>query len=252
MSLLESRIFGPNLRSSHAMVVEALGSAIVAGEIPEGAVLPGDHELMARFGVSRTVLREAMKTLAAKQLVAAKARVGTSVRPREDWNFVDGDVIGWRLRAGVDPDFVEHLTEMRLALEPTTAALAARRATAEEILVIYRLAAAMERPDHSRESIAQADLDFHLEVARMSRNPFMRSVSSLIEAVLAVSFQLSSPALSPAGISDCATSHLRIAHAIAARNEAQAAEAMRQVILTGAERIRLAFEAQAGPSAGRR
>ena len=244
MSLLESRIFGPKLRSSHALVVEALGSAIVAGEIPEGAILPGDQELMARFDVSRTVLREAMKTLAAKKLVSAKARVGTSVRPREDWNFTDGDVIGWRLRAGMDPECLDHLTEMRLALEPQTAALAARRATAEEIVLIYLLAAGMEDPGHTRETIARADLDFHLEVARMSRNPFMRSVSSLIEAALAVSFQLSSPALSAGAIADCAASHLRIAHAIAARDEAGAAEAMRKVILTGAERIRHALAAQ--------
>ena len=250
MNLLERRISGPKPRSSHAMVVEALGQAIVAGEIGEGEVLPGDQELMARFGVSRTVLREAMKTLAAKKLVAAKARVGTSVRRREDWNFTDGDVIGWRLRSGADPEFLEHLTEMRLALEPTTAALAARRATAEEILNIYRLAAQMENPSHTRETIARADLDFHLAIARMSRNPFIRSVSSLIEAALAVSFQLSSPALSPAGISECASNHLRIAHAIAARDEAQAAEAMRRVILTGVERIRHAMED--GPNAGLR
>ena len=237
MGLLESRIFGSkDLRSSHAYVVEELGRAIVAGELPEGAILPGDHDLMEKFAVSRTVLREAMKTLAAKRLIEAKSRVGTRVLPRARWNFLDADVIGWRMRTGMDPAFVTHLAEMRLALEPAAAALAARHATGEDMAELYALAARMDDPNHTRESIAQADLDFHVAVARISGNPFMRSVSSLIEAALAVSFQLSSPALSPQGVSQCASTHLRIAHAIALRDPAQAAEAMRAVIDDGLSR----------------
>lgn len=238
MGLLETGIQGARQGSSHAMVVEALGAAIVSGEIAEGEVLPGDQELMLRFGVSRTVLREAMKTLAAKGLVAARSRVGTWVRPRDDWNFLDGGVLGWRLGAGMDAEFVGHLAEMRLALEPAAAALAARHATSDEIVALYNLAARMDDAGHSRESFARADLEFHLAIARMSRNPFMRSVSSLIEAALTVAFQLSSPALTPQGIVASAAEHLAIVHAIAARDEARVSEAMRRVILTGAGRIR--------------
>jgi len=240
VGLLE-RGLGSRPGSSHALVVEALGAAIVSGEVAEGAVLPGDQELMLRFGVSRTVLREAMKTLAAKGLVAAKSRVGTWARPREDWNFLDADVLDWRLRAGMDAEFVGHLAEMRLALEPAAAALAARHATADEILALYALAARMDDPGHSRETFARADLEFHLALARMSRNPFMRSVSGLIEAALTVAFRLSSPALTPQGILSSAAEHLAIAHAVAARDEARVEEAMRRVILTGAARIREAL-----------
>lgn len=246
MGLLENRLMGANLRSSHAMVVEELGRAIVAGEIAEGVILPGDQELMERFGVSRTVLRESMKTLAAKRLIEAKSRVGTRVRSREQWNFVDSDVIGWRMKAGMDVDFVRHLAEMRLALEPAAAALAARNATAEELVELYAIAARMDAPGHSRESIARVDLEFHLAVSRLSRNPFMRSVSSLIEAALAVSFQLSSPALSPEALTQLAQNHLRIAHAIAGRDEARASEAMRVVIDEGAARTLAALAAAPG------
>jgi DNA-binding FadR family transcriptional regulator len=238
MGLLETGIRGTRQGSSHTMVVEALGASIVSGEIAEGAVLPGDQELMLRYGVSRTVLREAMKTLAAKGLVAARSRVGTWVRSRDDWNFLDGSVLGWRLGAGMDAEFVSHLAEMRLALEPAAAALAARHATSDEIVALYGLAARMDDAGHSRESFARADLEFHLAIARMSRNPFMRSVSSLIEAALTVAFQLSSPALTPQGIVSSAAEHLAIVHAIAARDETRVSEAMRKVILTGAGRIR--------------
>jgi DNA-binding FadR family transcriptional regulator len=96
----------------------------------------------------------------------------------------------------------------------------------------------MEDLGHTRETIAKADLDFHIAVAEYSRNPFMRSVSSLIEAALAVSLQLSSPALSPRGIANCAANHLRIAHAIASRDPERAAATMRLVIDEGVARIR--------------
>ncbi|MEO7221708.1 MAG: GntR family transcriptional regulator, partial [Devosia sp.] len=80
-------------RSHSIRVVDDLGLAIVSGQRAEGSLLPGDFELLERFGVSRTVLREALKTLAAKGMVQARARVGTRVRPRSSWNLFDPDVL---------------------------------------------------------------------------------------------------------------------------------------------------------------
>lgn len=236
MLIQKSSLFGARPVSNHARVVDALGRAIIGGEFAEDEILPGDAALTERFGVSRTVLREAMKTLTAKGLIRAKSRVGTQVNPRHLWNFVDRDVLTWRMQGGVDLEFVQQLSEMRLALEPATAALAARHATPAEVEHLFAVAALIDDPEHSRESIAQADLEFHLAVANMSRNPFIRSVSSLVEAALAVSFRISSPALSPEGIASCAFTHLRIAEAIAARDEEAAATAMRAVIDEGVQR----------------
>lgn len=243
MGLLERRIFGPTQRSSHAMVVEELGRSIVTGGLAEGSILPGDQELMERFDVSRTVLREAMKTLSAKRLIEAKARVGTRVCSKDSWNMLDADVIDWRLRDGIDAEFVTQLADMRQAMEPAMAALAARHASSEEIVALYAISARFDDPDHTRESIARVDLEFHLTIARMSRNPFMRSASSLIEAALAVSFQISSPALSREGIARCANDHLKIAHAIASRNEEKARSTMKHVIDEGVTRTLEALEA---------
>ncbi|ERM03193.1 GntR family transcriptional regulator, partial [Brucella intermedia 229E] len=154
------------------------------------------------------------------------------------WNFFDPDVLTWRFEAGFDEVFVDHLAEMRMALEPAAAAAAAERASSDEIVELYALAAKFDNPDHTPESIAKVDLEFHLAIARMSGNPFMRSVSGLIEAALAISFQLSSPAASREGIAECAANHLRIAHAIASRDPQKARQAMESVIKLGVDRIR--------------
>lgn len=243
MGLLETTITGRKRRNSHAHVVAELGSAIVSGRIPEGALLPGDAELTARFGVSRTVLRETMKTLTAKRLVEPKAKVGTRVLDRASWNFFDSDVLSWRCEAGLDFEFIEHLAEMRMALEPAAAAAAAQRATSDDIVSLYAIAARFDDLSHTPETIAKVDLEFHLAIAHMSGNPFMRSASALIEAALAISFQLSSPAASPEMIDEVATNHLRIAHAIAARDPEKAIAAMRHVISVGKRRIRVSLAA---------
>lgn len=237
MGLLETAITGKKRGSSHAHVVAELGNAIVSGKIPEGSILPGDAELSQRFAVSRTVLREAMKTLAAKRLIEPKAKVGTRVLPRANWNFFDPDVLEWRCETGIDLTFIEHLAEMRTALEPAAAAAAARRATADDIVALYAIAARFDDLSHTPESIAKVDLEFHLAIARMSGNPFMHSASALIEAALSIAFQLSSPASSPDMIEDIAGNHLRIAHAIASRDPEKAIAAMRHVIDVGRSRI---------------
>jgi DNA-binding FadR family transcriptional regulator len=247
LGLLESAITGRKGRNSHAHVVAELGSAIVAGRIPEGSLLPGDSELSARFGVSRTVLREAMKTLAAKRLVEPKAKVGTRVVDRAMWNFFDADVLGWRCDSGLDFEFIEHLAEMRMALEPAAAA-AAQRATNDDIVQLYAIAARFDDLHHTPETIAKVDLEFHLAIARMSGNPFMRSASAIVEAALAISFQLSSPAASQEKIDEVASNHLRIAHAIASRDADKAVQAMRHVIDVGKSRIRASIASSSVPS----
>ena len=141
MGLLESAITGKRRSSSHAHVVAELGSSIVAGTIAVGTILPGDNELTQRFNVSRTVLREAMKTLAAKGLIEPKAKVGTRVLPSDKWNFFDPDVLGWRFEAGVDQTFTDYLAEIRLALEPAAGAAPALTAPSEHILALDSVAA---------------------------------------------------------------------------------------------------------------
>lgn len=239
--LLEKVMTGADTRTSHAQVVEELGKEIVSGKFPIGSILPGDNDLALRFKVSRTVLREAMKTLAAKGLIVPRARIGTRVTDRSQWNLFDNDILTWHFIGGIDEDFLYHLSEIRLAFEPHAAALAARNATESEISNMMRLAVAMGDENHSAETLAVADLKFHIAVLEASGNPFMRTVGGLIEAALVGVFKLSSPVEDKSGITEISRTHIRIVEQISRRDEQGARAAMELVIRVGRERVQGAF-----------
>lgn len=221
-------------RTHHGHVMHDLGLGIVAGRYPENAILPGDAELTARFGVSRTVLREALKTLAAKGLIQARAKIGTRVRERRFWNLFDPEILRWHAETGVKPAFLFSLGEMRLALEPEAAGLAALRRTPAHLAELDAALALMAAAKGS--DFVDGDLRFHLAVAEASGNPFMRSASALIEVALAIIFTVSSPIPDAARQAGTVARHRAIAEAIG-RGDAEASRAaMRAVIREGMER----------------
>jgi DNA-binding FadR family transcriptional regulator len=228
----------PRSQSHTARVVEDLGRAIVASRQPEGSLLPGDSELMERYAVSRTVLREAVKTLAAKGLLQAKARIGTRVRVRSDWNMFDPDVLLWHAQNGLSPSFLIHLGEMRLALEPEAAALAAERRTAEQLIEIEHWLKEMSQPKIDHQPFVAADLGLHLAVAEAAANPFFRSISTLIEVALDAMLRNSSPVESPGRLAKSISEHRAMVAAIAARKPEAARRAMQVVVRTGIEGAR--------------
>ena len=234
--MLKAAISGQQVRNSHALVVDGIGKAIVGGAYAQGSILPGDPELARLFEVSRTVLREAMKTLAAKGMLVAKARIGTRVTDRSTWNYFDSDVLRWHLENGVDRIFLGHLREMRMSFEPYAARLACQRANASDVARMYAQAQAMAEAT-SQEAFAIADLDFHMALLEASKNPFMYSVGALIEAALVTSFRLSSPFGEAQRQSNTASKHRFIAEAIEAQDAEVAAAAVVAVIEEGTRRL---------------
>jgi DNA-binding FadR family transcriptional regulator len=221
--------------SNHAEVARSTGIDIIAGRYPEGARLPGDAELIAMFGVSRPVLRESVKTLVAKGLLSTKARVGTLVRERGAWNMFDADVLAWHLDAGIDKRFLSDLAEIRLAVEPRAAALAAERRSDDDLAALRVAMDRMIREPSSSAAFADADLSLHLAVANASGNPFMRSIGAVIEAALRASFVLSAP-VEPDDRKTVLLWHQRIVDAIAAGDGEAASAAMIEVIQNGRRR----------------
>ncbi len=124
-----SRLAVERAMSSHDQIAAVLGTEILKGIHRPGANMPPEPELIERFQVSRTVMREVMKTLTAKGFVASKTRIGTRVLDPGNWNYFDADVLAWRVRMGLDDEFRLSLTEVRRAIEPVAAGLAARRPT---------------------------------------------------------------------------------------------------------------------------
>jgi DNA-binding FadR family transcriptional regulator len=221
--------------SNHAEVARSIGVDIIAGRYAEGMRLPGDAELTAMFGVSRPVLRESVKTLVAKGLLTTKARVGTVVRERGAWNMFDADVLAWHLDAGIDKRFLGDLAEIRIAVEPRAAALAAARRSEADIAELERSMDRMRREASDSVGFADADLALHIAVANASANLFMRSIGNVIEAALRASFLLSAP-VEPQDRETVLLWHQRIVDAIAAGDAEAAAGAMMEVIHNGMSR----------------
>ena len=232
-----SRLAVERAMSSHDQIAAILGTEILKGIHRPGANMPPEPELIERFQVSRTVLREVMKTLSAKGFVSSKTRIGTRVQDPGNWNYFDADVLAWRVRMGLDDEFRLSLTEVRRAIEPVAAGLAARRRKSADVVALRDHVATMGRSGHTRQSFAEADLEFHLTIGAASGNPLIRSVAGVIEAALVASFTQSSPVDDSSDHEHTVNTHAAIVDAIEARDEQAAATAMLEVIDIGYRRI---------------
>src|SRR5690606_27453238 len=116
-------------------LLDALGRAIVTGRYDDGP-FPTEAELARQHGVSRSVTREAVKLLTAKGLVSARPRQGTIVQPRSSWSLFDPGVLRWLLNRKFSLDLLRQFNQLRIAIGPEAAALAATFADADELAAI--------------------------------------------------------------------------------------------------------------------
>jgi len=176
-------------RGLHGELVHAIGMQIVRGELQPGDPLPTDLDAESGPGVSRTVVREAIKVLAAKGLVVSRPKTGTQVRERRFWNLMDPDVLAWRLEAEPSDAFFVDVFELRRLIEPTAARLAATRATEEEIAALEADFAEMEAYAlESPEQHIAADIRFHQGILDACHNELLGQLGSLLRAVFRASF----------------------------------------------------------------
>jgi DNA-binding FadR family transcriptional regulator len=184
-----SRTFSQS--SIHGRIAHEIGQQILRGDLEPGETLPRESELGAGLGVSRTVLREAIKVLAAKGLVESRTKIGTRVKARDEWNLLDPDVLSWSLASHDAESYALAVSEMRRVLEPAGAALAAQRATPEQVARIRAAYEAMEAAGRKTEDIVDHDLRFHLSVLEATGNPFLVSMGHVIESAIAFNIKLS-------------------------------------------------------------
>ena len=102
---------GPVAKNAHGLTLARLGEAIVAGRYAAGTSIPPEPLLCEELGVSRTVIREAVKSLVAKGLLVTGPKVGTRVLAEEQWNWFDPDVVAWQSRVGLTREFLRDLQE---------------------------------------------------------------------------------------------------------------------------------------------
>jgi DNA-binding FadR family transcriptional regulator len=170
----------------HGSVLDALGQEIVSGTAAVDSVLRID-QLDERFGVSRSVVREAVRVLSSMGLVETRRRLGVRVRPRSEWNVFDPRIIRWRLAGPDREDQLVSLGELRRGFEPVAAGLAADRATPEQCGVMAT--AVMQMTVHAKagdlQAYLEADTVFHRTMLEASGNEMLAALSTVVAEVLA-------------------------------------------------------------------
>lgn len=170
-----------NLREQ---VLSELGRQIVHEELIPGDTLPKEADLSEEYGVSRTIIREAVKGLQARGLVESKARVGTTVRPRGNWKLLDPDVLTWAFESDRQAEALLHLTEVRLVVEPAAAKWAAQRATEEERAHIETCFRELEQAIGDRDAWIKADVKFHDSILMACHNELIEHLVGTLRRVL--------------------------------------------------------------------
>lgn len=167
------------------VLAEKLAQLILAGKYAPGSILPSEMELGDQFGVSRTAVREAVKTLTAKGMVLPRPRIGTRVMPQGNWNFLDQELLTWWMTEDNFNQVVDHFLVMRSSLEPQACLLAATLGTAEQKAQLNTLMEEMVdlKKHFNRERWIAVDMAWHEHIYEMSGNPFLSSFASLFHSV---------------------------------------------------------------------
>lgn len=211
-------------RSIHGQVAHELGLRIVSGALPPQSILPNEENFSTELKVSRTAYREAIKVLAAKNLVESRPKTGTRVRASKEWNMLDPDVLVWCFSTGPSLGHARSLFEMRSIVEPAAAAMAAERADAEQLTKIETALEIMKTSEPDTDASIEADLHFHQGIIEACGNDLLASLGYLIESALEQSFKFSSHL--PGARKNSIPLHAAVFTAIKERNSDQAKTAM--------------------------
>ena len=223
------------LRNFHGHTRDRLGEAIVSGSYAVGATLPPEPLLCEEFGVSRTVVREAVKSLVAKGLLVTGPKVGTKVLAGEQWNWFDADVVAWQTKVGLTREFLRDLQELRRVMEPAAVRLAAERASAADIADIEAAYAGMRRAIEDGGDYVASDLRFHQGLLRASHNRMVVQMSKALGALLRTSFEISTSR--PHGPVSSLPLHRAVLDAVIARAPQRAEAACLHLIDSAADDI---------------
>ncbi len=211
----------------HAHIVDELGARIVRGDYAPESLLPIEEALVSELGVSRTVVREAIKVLAQKNLIRVRTRIGTSVCPQAEWNHLDPDILRWRFASEFDPQLVRDVIDLRRIIEPAAAEIAAQRASKAALKTITGAFREMTETADLDTHI-NADLRFHLAILDASGNELLRGLRHSIEGALRFAIQFTTPSKEQGRTSQ--DWHAQVHDAIVAKKPVEARAAMSLIV----------------------
>ena len=224
-----------SIKNFHGNTLDRLGEAIVAGRWLPSASVPPEPTLCEELGVSRTVVREAVKSLVAKGLVSTGPKVGTRVLPAANWNWFDPDVVAWQGKAGLTHEFLRDVQELRRVVEPAAVRVAAERATAADLAEIEAAYAGMKDAIENGGDYVRHDLAFHQALLRACHNRMMVQMSRALGALLRTSFEISTSRTN--GPAQSLPLHRAVLDAVIARQPARAQRAALTLIDSAARDI---------------
>jgi DNA-binding FadR family transcriptional regulator len=173
----------PHLRGRRAdALVDHLVDLIVSGAVRPDQLLPVESALCEAYGVSRTVVREAINSLEGKGLLRARQGVGTLVSDQESWNLLDPDVLAAIVRHDARYDILDQLILVRTSLESSLAREAARRATPTDVAELRDLMAQLEAAVQQPERLDDVDVAFHERIMLASGNQLGRAIVRTVHA----------------------------------------------------------------------
>lgn len=207
-------------------LLDRLGKMIVTGAF-DGTGFPTEAQLSEKFGVSRSVTREAVKMLTAKGLLTARPRQGTSIQPVSAWNLFDADVLSWLLERQFSLELLKQFNQLRFAIEPAAAALAAGRADLGGLALIEAGFDRMIAAERGEDDGLEADIAFHLAILRASGNPFFMQFRDLVATALRTSIRLTNRIV---GRTADLAAHGAVSQAIIAGDATAAHRAMTAII----------------------
>jgi DNA-binding FadR family transcriptional regulator len=236
----------PDVAPSHglqAQILERLGLALTSGELKSGSVVRIE-ELEERYGVSRSVIRETLQVLASMGMLVSRRRIGVQILPFAEWNLFDPRLIRWRLASSERIAQLRSLTELRTAIEPEAARLAATRAplsSASELMGLAgKLWAAGQAGDS--EGFLEIDVHFHRLVLISSGNEMFGKLDSLVaEGITGRTHYGLMPQHPPA---DALQLHVDIANAIQRKNPDHAHDAMLRIMQRTLDEMSSIWDAQ--------
>ncbi|WP_314687177.1 FCD domain-containing protein [uncultured Bifidobacterium sp.] len=169
--------------SLHDRLLDYWGMSVVTGGTPAGQRLP---QPTVHPAPSRTVTREVTRVLETMGLVTVRRKAGATANPRDGWNPYDPHVIEWRLRSGQRAETLRELTELRAAIEPEAARLAATRATPDQWATLTQ--AAIDMVAHSADATGgeylDADIRFHGTLMQASGNCMFAALGNVVASML--------------------------------------------------------------------
>lgn len=221
-------------RSLHSNAVESIAFWLTGGRFKGGDLLPNETEIGFELGISRTVVREAIRTLAAKGMVQVRRRIGMVVLPITEWSLFDPQVMAWRFKFTSDQRFVDDITAFRASVETIAAEICAARDDFDG-KILHDCCDAMEASLAGQGDWFAADLAFHRHLLRETQNQFLLHMQPMLDSFFDAF--LSPEVLRPENMRQTLPYHRAIAEAVTEGNPTKARDMMLQLVNKGREDV---------------